>query len=483
MGTRLLGLDPLLAEHVLQLLPGAEVITSHEQVVSGDVVIHHPRLDDTMESCREVWRILIDRDPRRYVQLSTLHLLDGHDPGWWVTERFASLPGGDRRLLTHHLAELTSREITRVRPIPTFVLRLADVVDHDPGWEQVHVHDAARAVVRAAVLEHGPEPMGRWGVLHISAGNGRYAVDLAGLEPFDYQPQHPCVEQRPRTRPPSIETHWKQPVRRPFPADDVVVLFGAGGAIGGPTSLALAEQSRVIQVDHLDPSEWHIPRQPGSGVPIATVLPAPHEQRVADVRSADQVLEACRGASSIAAMSVIRHDPVLAWEVNLGGLLNIMDAAHELGIQRVVACGPSQVLRSHPIGYHEDDLVPDEAPPRPGDDLYSLTQFLAQEAMRVLAEAWGMSCLVILFTGLASPYDPENTTVFHKRTEFMTYWEDAGSAVAAGIRVDELPTSCPTVEARAPGPHARRPRCGAERLLGWRHPTDMSPLWWHPDAT
>lgn len=502
MGVKLWGLEPELVAAVQARLPGAQVIEDECSIEPADVVVHDPRRSDptrwdTMQACREVWRILVDRAPARYVQLSTMHLLDRHDPGWMITERFAPLPGDDPGLLTAHLAELTSREITRARPIQACVLRLGDLVDHEPGWDELHLDDAADAIAtatsvtlvdeaaQAAALARGDDhgPLGtRWRVLHITNGTGRYPVATAGDEPFRYAPQHPCSERRPRPRPTMIDTHWPQPVSRALPEDDVVVLYGAGGALGGPASEALAQRSRVVQCDALDPAEWSTVRQEGSGVPTAIRLPAPHEQCVCDVRDPEQVLAASEGATSIVSMGVVRHDPVLAWEVNLAGLLHIIDAARARGIRRLVTCGPALSLRQHPIGYHEDRWVPDDAPPRPGDHLYSLTQFLAQEALRVLAEEWDISACIVLFTGFSVPDDPD-ASEFLRRSEFQVNWHDGARAVAAAVAVQELPSSAPTVEVRARGPHGWRPQCGAERLLGWRAEADMSPMWWHPDAS
>lgn len=484
MGIRLVGVDPRLVGAVIQLLPDAEA-AALEDLAPGDVVVHQPRRDIT-EACREVWRILVDRAPSRYVQLSTMHLLDRHDPGWAINERYAPLPGGDRALLAAHLAELTSREIIRSRDTVGVVLRLQDLVDHEPGWDELHVNDAAQAISRATrdpgpIASHDPQHA-RWQVLHITNGTGRYPADLAAEEPFSYAPMHPTTERRPRPRPTMIDTHWERPASRPMPADDVVVLFGAGGALGGPTSTALAARSRVVQCDALDPAEWSTPRQEGSGVPTAIRLPEPHQQRVCDVRDPEAVLQAAEGASSIVSMGVVRHDPDLAWEVNLGGLLNIIDAAHAHGVRRLVTCGPAQTLRTLPIGYHEDRWVADDAPPRPGDDLYFITQFLAQEALRVLAEEWDISAAIILFTGLVVPDDPAPSAGV-LRQEFLINWDDAGRAVAAAVAVDELPTHAPSIEVRARGPHGWRPQCAAETLLDWTPQVDLSPLWFHPDAT
>lgn len=214
-------------------------------------------------------------------------------------------------------------------------------------------------------------------------------------------------------------------------------------------------------------------------MPTTPLLRAPHEQRVCDIRDAAAVVEAARGATSIVSMMVNRHDPVQAWDVNLGGTLNILDAAHAHGVRRVVVCGPSQKLAPHPVGFQDDHWVPDDVPPHPGHDRYWLTQFLAQEATRVLAREWQMSCVIVLFVGLG---DPADTREIHRPLDMLTSWTDAGAAIAAAVRVDDLSEEVLTVEPRAHGPHGRQRRSAAETLLGWSPRVDMSPFWWHPDA-
>lgn len=478
MGVLLWGLDPVLEVALRARLPEARTITALDEVEAGAFVVHQPPRDP-LEGPRQVWHLLVDRGPARYVQLSTLHLMDRHDAGWRITERFAPLPGDDEQLLGAHLSELASREIARSRPIATTVLRLADVVDHEPGWDEVHAEDAAEAIASALQIEPGAEEVGSWTVLHVSAGNGRVPNVHAADGPLEFRPTHPCVETRSRPRPTMIETHWDEPVDRPLPADEVVALYGAAGAIGGPTSVALAEHARVIQIDNIPLDEWTQVRQQGSGVRPAVVLPAPHEQRICDVRDGEAVAEVMRGASAVVWMTVVRHDPAQAWDVNLGGALRVLRAAHEQGVSRVVFCGPSQHLRDHPVGYAETPGVRDDAPPRPGDDLYFLTQFLAQESLRILAQEWDLSGIIVLFTGLGVAEQPSEA---HHRAAFLTHWDDAGRAIAAAARAEHLPSHSPTVEPRARGPHGWYPRSQAETLLGWSHENDMSSLWWHPEA-
>ena len=73
--------------------------------------------------------------------------------------------------------------------------------------------------------------------------------------------------------------------------------------------------------------------------------------REVDVTDFDQVLAATRGMDAVINMTVMRHDPVEAFRVNTLGAYNVIRAAVECGIRRVVQTGPQQVTNTMPGGY------------------------------------------------------------------------------------------------------------------------------------
>src|ERR1700737_267167 len=96
-------------------------------------------------------------------------------------------------------------------------------------------------------------------------------------------------------------------------------------------------------------------------------------------------------------VSVLRPQLVPAFEVNLIGAYNVARAAVELGIQRIIHTGPWHTHLGHNADYGWDFDVPEDAPLRPGGDLYAASKFLGGEVMRVFAERNSLEVLTFLF--------------------------------------------------------------------------------------
>src|SRR5690606_17259527 len=96
------------------------------------------------------------------------------------------------------------------------------------------------------------------------------------------------------------------------------------------------------------------PQSPGA--PLPRVLGAPHEDRVVDVADLAQVVAAAEGMDAIINCTVVRHDPVQAFRVNVLGAYHVMQAAVTHGIRRVVHTGPQQVTAGAgaPFNYDYD---------------------------------------------------------------------------------------------------------------------------------
>jgi nucleoside-diphosphate-sugar epimerase len=194
---------------------------------------------------------------------------------------------------------------------------------------------------------------------------------------------------------------------------------------------------------------------------------------VVDVRDPDAVLAACQGMDAIVNCTVVRHDPVDAWRVNLLGAYNILRAAVARGIRRVVQTGPCLVSQPGAAGYTWDDLVGDDAPPRPGHDRYLHTKYLAQELCRAFAEYHGLEVPVLLFGGLASSTVVPRGPV----SPFFVSWTDAGRAIRHALEVPSLPTPCEVMHITGDLPHGVFPNRKAKYLLGWQ-PRDTLERWY-----
>ena len=125
-----------------------------------------------------------------------------------------------------------------------------------------------------------------------------------------------------------------------------VVLLGASGLIA-PNLLPGLE-------DHYEMS-------------LADVKPHPDGRAVdeCDVGDYAQVLQVTEGMDAIMNFTVIRDDAEQSFHVNTRGALNVMKAAVEHGIKKVIHSGPQFVRRTYD---HDFDVA--DVPPVLGTDYY-----------------------------------------------------------------------------------------------------------------
>ncbi len=193
---------------------------------------------------------------------------------------------------------------------------------------------------------------------------------------------------------------------------DVLVL-GASGLIMPYVTPGLESDYRL----HLADIKPH-----SDGKPIKTV----------DVTSYEQVLEASRGMDAIMNFTVVRHDPVLSFEVNIKGAYHVMKAAAEHGIKKVVHTGP-QMIR-HTYG-HEFDI--DDVPRTPGTGYYYITKYLSFEICKIYARAYGIQTACFVFNGL--DFKPKEPVLKKDFPPFTIVWEDLQHACRLALEIEEVP--------------------------------------------
>ena len=100
-----------------------------------------------------------------------------------------------------------------------------------------------------------------------------------------------------------------------------VLILGANGMLGPHVVKALEgrHELRLTDINDLD---------------------SPHEYFKVDAGDIDQVVSAAEGMDAIINLSVLRTDRQLAFDVSARGCYNMMVAAVEHGIDRVINSGP-----------------------------------------------------------------------------------------------------------------------------------------------
>lgn len=141
---------------------------------------------------------------------------------------------------------------------------------------------------------------------------------------------------------------------------------------------------------------------------ILDARPSPYRDDVdtviGDIRRLEDVIAAARGCDAIihlaaaADVGEVAEDPVGAEQVNSRGTLNVLDAARELGIGRVLYASTiwvySDVTERH---VDEDTLLPAPA------HLYTATKLAGELYCRSYHELYGVQCTILRF---GIPYGP-----------------------------------------------------------------------------
>lgn len=445
---------------------------------SCDVVVQgHPTGDVVSavdHATRGTWNVLTTMHARRFVQLSSMTIFDGYPDGWAIDEAWIPRPKPDAAPLAAYLGELTAREISRTRAVECVALRLDRVVTADafeagpvrPDW--LHVDDAVSAIAAVVQAETLPGQPGHWRAMHVVRGDGRYPLASLMGEALSFRPAHrgPAVH-RPTptpqfpTRPPALED---------LPAVGQVSIVGAGGPLGAVTATALSGRHRLLLTDSRPLQEC--PQQ-SPGAPLPNPVVAPNVERLVDITDPAQVAEAAAGTDCMVNCAVNRTDVDLAFAVNVIGALNVLEAAVIHDVRRVVFTGPALTFNDHPVGYNEDRDISETTPPRPGDNLYFLTKFLAQEISRIYAEHHAIACPALLFCGFVNP----RVSPGYGLHPFSVTWADAGRAMANAVEVDRLPEPFPILHIHAESPHSRYRNDVTRAVLGW-DPQDRLDQFW-----
>ena len=140
---------------------------------------------------------------------------------------------------------------------------------------------------------------------------------------------------------------------------------------------------------------------------------APFSDRIemveGDLRSYHQVLEAVRGVDVIlhqgALPSVPRsvRDPLTSDAVNVHGTLNVLHAAREAGVKRVVYASSSSVYGNAPELPKHEGMIPNPRSP------YAVSKLAAEYYCRVFADLYGLETVALRYFNVFGPrQDPSS---------------------------------------------------------------------------
>jgi len=249
-----------------------------------------------------------------------------------------------------------------------------------------------------------------------------------------------------------------------------VLILGANGMLGPHVVPALEARHRLRLSDIND-------------------LDTPHEYLKVDVADVDQVIAAAEGMDAIINLSVLRTDRKLAFDVSARGCYNMMTAALQHGIRRIINTGPFYAITG-PTYERFDHLIGPDVPPQPGTFLYAHSKSLGHEITRVFAEhhdVYVMNLLFYMFLDAEEQPSESGSPIAnlgHDLVPFTVSWRDAATCFgnALDIELERLPSRCEVFFVSADLPHQKFSNDKARRLLGWE-PQDKLDQFWKKTAS
>ena len=128
-----------------------------------------------------------------------------------------------------------------------------------------------------------------------------------------------------------------------------------------------------------------------------------------DIRDFDTVARAVSGCACVshqaALPSVVRsiHDPLTAHQVNVDGTLNLLLAARDAGVRRVVYASSSSVYGDSPALPKQEDMAPRPLSP------YAVGKLTGEYYCTVFSRLYGLSCVALRYFNVFGPrQDPRS---------------------------------------------------------------------------
>ena len=127
------------------------------------------------------------------------------------------------------------------------------------------------------------------------------------------------------------------------------------------------------------------------------------EIRVGDVRAADVVSEACRGMEAVfheaALVSVVDSvtRPRDNHDINITGTLNVLEAARQHGVPRVIMASSAAIYGNDPALPKQESMRPSPASP------YAIAKLTGEHYLQVYSQLYGMQNVALRYFNVYGP--------------------------------------------------------------------------------
>ncbi|MEW6328531.1 MAG: SDR family oxidoreductase [Candidatus Micrarchaeota archaeon] len=178
-----------------------------------------------------------------------------------------------------------------------------------------------------------------------------------------------------------------------------VLITGGAGFIGSNIALELADRFEVVVFDNLST---------GDEANLADVMKKV-EFISGDIREIGSVKKAVRGVDYVlhqaALPSVVRsvNDPSATSGVNVEGTLNVLLAARDEGVGRVVYASSSSVYGDQPAVLKNEKMKPNPLSP------YAVSKLAAEHYCRVFYKIYGLETVALRYFNVFGPRQSPNS--------------------------------------------------------------------------
>lgn len=199
---------------------------------------------------------------------------------------------------------------------------------------------------------------------------------------------------------------------------------------------------------------------------LADIVPHPDGKPIidCDIASFHQVQKAAQGMDAIMNFTVVRNHPDNSFHVNTLGAWNVMKAAVEHGIKKVIHTGPQNIRF-----VYDHDFNFGEAPPTPGTGYYCLTKMLSAEICRTYSRTHGIQTISFVFNGLGPR--PTEKVSGQDYPPFTIVWEDLQVACRLALEIESIPDNFQEFDMLSYEGHGKYSVEKARRILGFE-PTE-----------
>ena len=189
------------------------------------------------------------------------------------------------------------------------------------------------------------------------------------------------------------------------------LITGVAGFIGSSLAHALLERGEKVRgIDNFGT---------GSRVNVNELRPRLDFQEC-DIRDLTAVKEACRGVDFVlhqaALASVPRSvkEPLPTNEVNVGGTLNVLVAAKEAGVKRVVYAASSSAYGDTPTLPKHEGMIPDPISP------YAVSKLTGEHYMSAFYRVYGLETVSLRYFNIFGPRQDANSQYSAVLAKFIT---------------------------------------------------------------